>query len=178
MSASALILLLSCVAMSVETGAADRKLEARTAVITTCADLFGPPANREPLLFDVNQYYVLQVTFDRCGNVAELGVVPKHWFADERPEWDSGEAYPELTEPEYRSLAARLEAVRPKGALRDSATISVVTNLTARIRDRYEHCILETGEVVDIRRPDDAPRLIRYFRIEYTIEKGCEIAEE
>jgi hypothetical protein len=135
----------------------------REIVLQACAAVFGPLIDSQNDLFEVNRFYILEAKFDESGRLVQLGVLPKHWFADDHPEWEEVDDVGELTELEYDSLLVQLEGVRPKGRIVQRAKFPVVTNCTARIRDRYERAVLETGDVVDARRPDDAPRAIKYF---------------
>jgi hypothetical protein len=140
----------------------------RETVLQACAAVFGPPIDSQRGLFEVNRFYLLEVKFDERGRVLQLGVLPKHWFADDHPQWDETDDVGELTEGEYQSLLGRLEGIRSKGPLVKRAKMAVVTNLTARRRDRYKHAVLETGELVDAKRSDDAPRAIKYFIVYFT----------
>ena len=140
----------------------------RETVLRACAAVFGPPVDAQHGLFEVNRFYILEAKFDKSGRLAQLGVLPKHWFADNHPEWEEVDDVGELTESEYESLLGRLEKVRPKGRIVRRAKFPVVTNSTARIRDRYARAVLETGDVVDARRPNDAPRAIKYFIVYFT----------
>ena len=140
----------------------------RETVLQACATVFGPPVDSHNSLFEVNRFYVLEAKFDKSGRLAQLGVLPKHWFSDNHPEWEETEDVGELTVPEYESLLVQLESVRSKGKIVKRAKFPVVTNSTARIRDRYEHAFLETGDVADARRADDSPRAIKYFIVYFT----------
>jgi len=95
-------------------------------------------------------------------------VLPKHWFSEAHPEWQAVEDVGELSVPEYETLLGKLEGIRPKGRIVERAKYPIVTNSTARIRDRYERAVLETGDVVDARRPLEAPRAIKYFIVYFT----------
>lgn len=140
----------------------------RVTVLQACAAVFGPPSDSQNNLFEVNRFYVLEAKFDESGRLAQLGVLPKHWFADDHPEWEEVDDVGELTEPEYESLLVQLDSVHPKGRIVKRAKFPIIKNSTARIRDRYERAVLETGDVVDARRLDDAPRAIKYFIVYFT----------
>ena len=140
----------------------------RATVLQACAAVFGPPVDAQRGLFEVNRFYILEAKFDESGRLAQLGVLPKHWFADDHREWDEVDDVGELTEGEYKSLLVQFEGICPKGRIVRRAKFPVVTNSTARIRDRYARAVLETGDVVDARRSDDAPRAIKYFIVYFT----------
>jgi hypothetical protein len=140
----------------------------RETVLKACVAEFGPPIDPENGLFEVNRYYLLEVKFDDRGHVTQLGVLPKHWFADDHAEWDEPDDFGELTEVEYEVLLNRIEAIRRKGPVVERAKLSTVSNCTARIRDHYKSAVLETGEVVDARRSEEAPRTIKYFIVYFT----------
>jgi hypothetical protein len=140
----------------------------RETVLQACATLFGPPVDSETGLFEVNRFYVLEARFDESGRLTQLGVLPKHWLSDNHPEWEEEDDVGELTRSEYESLLVKLEGVRRKGKLLERAKFPVISNTTARIRDIYERAVLETGDVVDARRAEDAPRAIKYFIVHFT----------
>jgi hypothetical protein len=140
----------------------------RETVLQACATVFGPPVDSQNGLFEVNRFFVLEAKFDSSGRLTQLGVLPKHWFADDHPEWEEVEDVGELTEREYESLLVQLDRVRPKGRIVQRAKFPIVTNSTARSRDIYKRAVLETGDVVEAQRPDDAPRAIKYFIVYFT----------
>ena len=140
----------------------------RETVLQACVTVFGPPIDSQNNLFVVNRFYILEAKFDESGRLAQLGVLPKHWFSDNHPEWDEAEDVGELTIPEYDSLLVQLDSVCPKGRIVKRAKFPVVTSTTTRIRDRYERAVLETADVVDARRSEDAPRTIKYFIVYFT----------
>jgi hypothetical protein len=139
----------------------------RETVLAACAAEFGASIDPKHDLFEVNRYYLLEARFDDRGRLAQLGVLPKHWFADDHPEWDETDDVGELTEIEYVSLVDRLESIRSKGRLERRGTESVVAGTTLRSRDIYTRAVLETGDVVDATRPGDSARAIKYFVVYY-----------
>jgi hypothetical protein len=139
----------------------------RAAALRTCVDMFGKAVDPDKNLFEINRFFVLEVTFDGQGRVAELRVQPKYWLEAEHPDWSEPDDFVDLTATEYKSLLGRLEELRPKGQLVEPASYAIATNCIAPHRDRYEYAVLETGEVVDLRRGDDAPRAIRYFAVSF-----------
>jgi hypothetical protein len=158
--------LLLCAARSAV--ATDRPFGDEVRAVAHCRSLFGAPVGHDPLLFEVNQYYALEVVLDDHDAVRALNVVPKHWFSEAHPEWEGLDDYTQLTGPESDAMVARLDEIWPKGRLVKQDNFAIVTNCTAPIRTVYEHAEVVTGEVVDLRRGDDAPRAIRYVEIAYT----------
>jgi hypothetical protein len=140
----------------------------RETVLQALAAVFGPPVDTQKGLFEVNGFFVLEAKFEAAGRLTQLGVLPKHWFADDHPEWQEVDDAGELTELEYETLLVKLDRVHPKGRIVQRAKFPIVTNSTARIRDIYKRAVLETGDVVDAQRPDDARRAIKYFVVYFT----------
>ena len=117
-------------------GKAQRPADSET-LLQSLAAVFGPPVDSQKGLFEVNGFFVLEAKFEASGRLTQLGVLPKHWFADDHPEWQEVEDAGELTELEYESLLIKLDRVRPKGRIVQRAKFPIVTNSTARIRDIY-----------------------------------------
>jgi hypothetical protein len=140
----------------------------RETVLQSLAAVFGPPIDLQNGLFEVNRFFLVEVKFDAYGRLTQLGVLPKHWFSEAHPEWQAVEDAGELSALEYKTLLNKLEGVRRKGKLVKRAKYPIVTNATARIHDGYERAVLETGDIVDARRSEDAPRAIKYFIIYFT----------
>lgn len=140
----------------------------RETVLQACAAVFGPPIDSQNNLFEVNRFFILEARFDESGRLLQLGVLPKHWFSEAHPEWEEVDEVGELTEPEYKTLLGKLEGVRAKGRIVQRAKFPVVKGSTARIRDRYKGAVLETGDAVDARRLEEAPRAIKYFIVYFT----------
>ena len=140
----------------------------RGLVLKACAAEFGAPIDPNNGLFEVNRYYLLEAKFDDRGRLAQLGVLPKHWFADDHPQWGATDDVGELAEGEYESLLGRLDGIRSKGQLVKRAAFPLVSGTTARIRDIYKRAVLETDEVVDANRSAHAPRAIKYFILYFT----------
>lgn len=143
----------------------------RETVLKACAAEFGPAIDGKYSLFEVSRYYLLEAKFDDRGRLTQLGVLPKHWFADEHPEWDETDDVGELTDAEYTALLGRLEAIRPKGRLMRRAKWPVVTATTATRRDTYLRAVLLTSDVADSQRPKNAPRAIKYFVVYFATTK-------
>lgn len=139
----------------------------RDTILKACEREFGPTVDGEHGLFDVDRYFLLEARFDDQGRLTQIGILPKHWFADRHPEWDESTDVGELAEGEYTSLLGRLERIRPKGKLVKRAKHPIVGAMTATRRDEYEHAVLVTDDVVDPE--NDGPgRVIKYFVVYFT----------
>jgi hypothetical protein len=137
-----------------------------------CRQLFNAAVDEKQNLFEVNPFYVLQVKFNHRGRLEELAVEPKHFFAESHPEWEEPVNFTYLSLMEYEVLVALLDSVRPKGVLvKPKSGSAVITNLTAHYKKVYAHAVLEWGEIVDLRRAEDAPLEIRFFRVKYPKDK-------
>ena len=107
----------------------------RETVLKSCAAEFGPSIDSRNNLFEVSRYYLLEAKFDNGGRLTQLGVLPKHWFADQHPEWSETYDAGELTDAEYSALLRRLDGIRPKGRLMRRAKWPVIKGTTATRRD-------------------------------------------
>jgi hypothetical protein len=161
-------------ALSAAAESAGAKTARREEVLRLCREQFGAPVDAARNLFEVNRWHVLEARFDSRGRLSELNVVPKYWFEESHPEWEEPAAdgldgywARHLTEAESEKLLARLDAVGPKGRLLKRAEFAVVTNLTEPLTDYHERATLTRGKVVDLRRGDAAPPLVRYVRLRY-----------
>jgi hypothetical protein len=143
----------------------------RETVLKACAAEFGPAIDGQNNLFEVSRYYVLEAKFDNSSRLTQLGVLPKHWFADKHPEWNDTSDAGELTWAEYSKLLWRLEDIQSKGRLVRRAKWPVVKGTTATRRDTYARAVLATSDVVDSERPKNAPRAIKSFVLYFTTTK-------
>ena len=137
-------------------------------ILQTCANMFGPQLDEAQNLFEVNQFYVLRVKIDKGGNVEELAIEPKFYYEESHPEWGQTEEFQPLTKAEYENLVQQMDEIKPKGRLvKPAPAIGFVTNCTAWWTEKYEKASLTWGQVVDIRRGEDAPEAIKWFRIDF-----------
>ena len=143
----------------------------RETVLKACTAEFGPAIDGKNNLFEVSRYYVLEAKFDNSGHLTQLGVLPKHWFADEHPEWDKTYDAGELTSSEYSKLLWRLEAIQSKGHLIQRAKWPVVKGTTATRRDTYARAVLATSDVVNSKRSKNGPRAIKSFVLYFKTTK-------
>jgi hypothetical protein len=143
----------------------------RETVLKACAVEFGPAIDGQNNLFEVSRHYLLEAKFDDSGRLMQLGVLPKHWFADQHPEWNETSDVGELTWAEYSKLLWRLEDIQSKGNLVRRAKWPVVKGTTVTRRDTYARAILATSDVVDSERPRNAPRTIKSFVLYFTTTK-------
>lgn len=140
------------------------KIPEKEAILQSCAQLFGAAVDAKQNLFEVNQAFVLQVTFNKRGKLAEFAVKPKYFFNDTHPEWKEPDLFPSLSPSEFRDLITRLDAMKPKGRLlKPRSNFRVVTNLTTYPKEIYKHAVLEWGELGD--------HSVRFFSIGYLKSK-------
>lgn len=140
----------------------------RETVLKACANEFGPALDAQNNLFRISQHYLLEAKFDNSGQLTQLGVLPKHLFADKHPELNETNDAGELTWAEYSKLLWRLEGIQSKGRLIRRAKWPVVQGTTATRRDTYSSAILATSDVVSAMRPKNAARTIKYFVLYFT----------
>ena len=159
---------LACLAALVCAPSTYGEASEKESVLRACRHLFGEPIDTKQNLFQVNRFYVLRAKFDNRGRLELLAVEPKYYFEESHPEWREPGNFANLTKAEYENLLARLDSVRPKGRLiKPASGISVVTNMTAWHQAVYKHAVLEWGEVVDLRREENAPLEVRWIRLHY-----------
>ncbi|HMJ08191.1 MAG TPA: hypothetical protein VK468_04255 [Pyrinomonadaceae bacterium] len=124
--------------------------------------------DQNKILFEVNRFYVLRAEFNKHGSLIELAVEPKYYFEADHPDWKEQDDFTDLSQSEYLALLARLDRTKDRGKLiRLANTISSVTNMTAWYTERYENASLTWGQVVDLRKGDDHPNEVRWFRLKY-----------
>jgi len=160
----ALLLLLSSVT--------EAKPTERTRVVALCDQLYGPVIDQRVKLYAVNQFFVLQLIFDRHDHLIALQVEPK-WFWDwYNVAWEAGDDFRNLSKPEFERLLADIDRLKPRGALTKPASANPeIRNLTAWHRETYTDAWLEWGEVAEPQRPPDAPVLIRWFNLYYVQQR-------
>jgi hypothetical protein len=147
----------------------------RETVLKACAAEFGPAIDGKNNLFEVSRYYVLEAKFDDSGRLTQLGVLPKHWFGDQHPEWDKTYDAGYFTLAEYKALLRRLERIQPKGQLTQRAKWPVVTDTIATRRDIYSSAVLVTSDnapysdmIVYVDGRKNTARYIKYFVVYFT----------
>lgn len=143
----------------------------RETVLKACATEFGPAIDGQNNLFEVSRYYLLEAKFDNSGQLTQLGVLPKHLFADKHPEWNETSDAGELSWVEYSKLLWRIEGIQSKGHLIRRAKRPVVKGTTATRRDTYARAVLATNDVVDSGRAKNTPRTIKSFVLYFTTTK-------
>ena len=140
----------------------------RETVLKACAGEFGPALDGQNNLFEVSRYYLLEAKFDDRGQLTQLGVLPKHLFADKHPEWNETNDAGELTWAEYSKLLWRLEVIQSKGRLIRRAKWPVIKGAIATRRDTYSGAVLSTSDVVNSGHRTNTPRTIKYFVVYFT----------
>lgn len=140
----------------------------RESVLRSLREMFGAPVDVKVNLFEVNRFYVLRVQFDRRERLSELAVEPKYYFEQNHPDWEEPSDFAFLSKAEYESLLLRLDKIRPRGHLLRASSVSVVTNLTAHHKDVYQNAVLVWGELVDLRRGENPPLQVRWFRLQFS----------
>lgn len=159
---------LACLAAFFCPSPAYAEVSEKETVLRACNQLFGAPVDTELHLFEANQFYVLRVKFDGRGGLEQLAVEPKYYFEESHPEWKYPDNFTYLSQVDYDTLPAQLDAIKPKGALiKPDAGGGVVTNMTSWHKAIYENAVLEWGEVVDLRRGENAPLAIKWIRLTY-----------
>jgi hypothetical protein len=147
---------------------AQAKPSEKQMILERCKKQFGTPVDENQNLFEVNKFYVLRVKFGKRDKIEELAVEPKYFLQESHPEWEEPDNFAYLSKSEYESLLIHLDTIKPKGALvKPAPSISFVTNMTAPHKENYEHAVLRWGEIVDLRRGENAPLEVRYIQLTY-----------
>jgi hypothetical protein len=125
--------------------------------------------DQKRILFLINEFYVLRLSFNRRGSLTQLAVDPKYVYELDHPEWAEPDSFPFLPKIEYERLVAEMDRIKPMGPLvKPASAISIVTNMTAWHRETHRRGLLEWGEVMDWDRAPDTPYLVRWFRVYYS----------
>lgn len=173
--AKSFVAALACLAAFFCTPAAYAEVSEKESVLRACNQLFGAPTGTKPHLFEATQFYVLRVEFDSRDRLEQLAVEPKYYFEESRPEWKRPDNFTPLSQVEYDNLLAHLDTIKPKGLLTKPDTGGgVVTNMTSWHKAIYEDAVLEWGEVVDLRRGENALLAIKWIRVNYLKSKSHE----
>ena len=106
---------------------------------------FGRPIRQSPLLYHVNQNYVLEVASGSGGEVHRVSVYPKHYLEGLFPEWTEPTDTAQLSLEDFRKTLSRINRARKIGTLINDAKMGVVTNTTLWLADRYEKAYVEKG---------------------------------
>jgi len=149
------------------TGAKPREPEIRQ-VLQTCSRLYGPAVDSKRHLFVVNEFYVLALKFNSRGRLLQLDVSPKYFFEEAHREWAEPDNFSFLSESQYKTVLDQIDSIKSRGTLiKGSENISVVTNMTAPHYETYRQAKLEWGELIDLRRGDNAPLMVRWVTVHY-----------
>jgi len=157
-----------CVVTLSPTFAKHRQSEARR-VLQICTRLYGPAVDKQRHLFAVNEFYVLGLKFNAHSRLLELDVSPKYFFEEAHPDWAEPDNFAYLSKSQYAAVLNQIDAIKSRGALiKGSERISVVTNLTEPHYETYRRATFAWGELIDLRRGDTAPLLVRWIRVHYS----------
>jgi hypothetical protein len=138
-------------------------------VLGICTKLYGPCVDIQRQLFAINEFYVLGLRFNPRGRLVELDVSPKYFFEEAHPDWTEPDNFAYLSKSQYAEIVRQIDAIKSLGALiKGSEKISVVTNMTAPHRETYRAAQLEWGEIIDLRRGENAPLLVRWIKVHYS----------
>ena len=97
-----------------------------------------------------------------------MAVEPKYYFEDDHPDWKESDDFTNLSEIEFSTLRTQLERIWPIGKLvKPANTILVVTNMTGWETEYYANASLTWGVVTDLRKGENPPYEVRWFRFKY-----------
>ncbi len=137
-------------------------------VLRICNRLYGPAVDNKRHLFAVNEFYVMRLKFNSRGLLVQLHVSPKYFFAEARPEWAEPDNFEYLSKSQYDTVVTQIDAIKSRGArIKGSEKIPVVTNMTAPHHEIYRRATFAWGELIDLRRGDNAPLRVRWIEVHY-----------
>src|ERR1044072_1905607 len=137
-------------------------------VLQICNRLYGPALDNKRRLFAVNEFYVFESKFNGRGRLVQLNVSPKYFFAVDHPEWAEPDNFSFLSKSQYEMVLNQIDCIKSRGPLiRGSEKISVITNMTAPHHETYRRAKLGWGELIDLRRGDNAPLMVRWITVHY-----------
>jgi hypothetical protein len=140
----------------------------KSMILESCEKYFGPPLDSTLNLYEANTFYVVQVTFDKKNAVETIEGVPKYYFTEQHAEWEESTTFECLSWTQYQNLLTKVDLVKSRGKLvQPPPSISIVTNTTAWQTSVYEHARFTVGIVSDLRRPDDPPAEVKWFKLEF-----------
>ena len=149
------------------------KASEREKILLASSQMFGKAVDEKQNLFEVNRFYALRVEFNKGGKLSLFAVEPKYYFEESRPEWKEPVDFELLSAVQYKNLLTQLEQIKSKGRLVTTASaISAVTNMTAWYTEIYENAALTWGKSVDLRRGENAPYEVKWFKISYEKDKN------
>jgi hypothetical protein len=152
---------------------AGAKPSERLRVLALCDQLYGPVIDQRLKLYAVNQFFVLNLIFDRRDHLVGLHVEPKWYYDWYNFHWEARDDFRNLSKSEFESLLADIDRLKPKGTLIKAASPNPeIRNLTAWRRETYAGAELEWGEVADPQQPPDAPLMIRWFNVFYVEQRA------
>jgi hypothetical protein len=161
-------MLLLLLALIVHSTPGVSQVGSRDAIVKLSTEVFGRRVEDSPVLFEVNHFYVLRVQFGRDDRLEQAAIEPRFYYADTHPGWEEPDNFKWLTTDRVAEMLAKLDRLRSLGKLvRPFSGVVYVTNLTGPQTDEYEKATVIRGEVSDIRRPADAPVLVRYITVRY-----------
>ena len=163
-----LLIILVCLASSFRWAPIEAGTSDKDRIMSICNQVFGKLIDEKQNLFEINVFYVLRANFDKRNHIEEFAVEPKYFFEESHPEWEEPDNFKYLSMDEYEKWLKEIDAIIPKGKLiKPAAAISFVTNLTAWHTEIYEKAALTWSELVDLRRGENAPYEIKWFKLNY-----------
>jgi hypothetical protein len=159
--------LTSCLCVSATL--AEAKPSERQRILALCDQLYGPAIDQRLKLYAVNQFFVMDLIFDRRDHLVGLHVEPKCYWDWYNFHWEARDDFRNLSKAEFERLLADVDRLKPRGTLIEPASPNPdIRNLTAWRSERYTGALLEWGEVADPKWSPDSPVLVRWFNVYYT----------
>ena len=122
----------------------------------------------EKILFEFDRFHVIRAEFDKQKRLIELAVEPKYYFEHDHENWGQSDDFTNLSPAEFFELSTKLKQIKALGKIvRPVNKFSAVTNMTAWYSEYYRNASFTWGVVEDLRKGDNPPSEVRWFRIKY-----------
>ncbi|MBP6212283.1 MAG: hypothetical protein KA447_04510 [Pyrinomonadaceae bacterium] len=140
----------------------------RDRVLRLLGESYQRVTDAKIILFEFDRFHVIRPKFDNRKKLIELALEPKYYFEDDHPDWAEPDDFANLSRAEFIELSTKLKNIKDLGKIVQSVnTISAVTNMTAWYAEYYRNASFTWGVVVDLRKGDDPPYEVRWFRFKY-----------
>jgi hypothetical protein len=139
---------------------------------------FGREVQKQPLLFEVNKDYLLELQLDRRGEIRKIEVAPRYFWQESNPEWREPGYKVGFLEKEYQETLAKVEQIKRIGSLVDKGTVGVVTNSKLWLTDQYEQAFI-VRRIDSIAEPEqDSSELVHSFSIYFIRQIQGEVEDK
>ncbi len=112
-------------------------------ILAKATQLFGNPGSLEQRAFALNDVYVVWLISDAQGNLVEVVVGPKSYYASVFPDARKSTLPESLTEQDYKAALSKISELRKIGKLQKEHGAAVWSSFGALNTDRFEYAFVE-----------------------------------